>query len=250
MLWYNAWLETRWRFLIGLALLLCSVVATVLLYPQLLKLIPLAPTNGSGELAQKIRESVELLRQYRGYVWSKWFGDNLLKMATLFAILLGTGGVLSGRAAMFTLSMPISRSRLLGTRVATGLAELFILVFIPSLFIPLLSPAIRQSYGVGTVLIHSACVFVVAAAFFGMTLLLSTIFSDVWRPLLIALAIAVVIGIHDEIFYRQPYTVFRVMSGESYFRGGQMPWGGLLLSAAVSAVMYYGAVAKLARRDF
>ena len=29
MLWYKAWLETRWRFLIGLAVLVCSAVAAV-----------------------------------------------------------------------------------------------------------------------------------------------------------------------------------------------------------------------------
>jgi hypothetical protein len=250
VLWYNSWLETRFRFLIGLALLLCSAVGTVLFYPQVLKLIPLVPTNVSGELGRRIREGADLVREYRGYVWSKWFGDNLLKMATLFAILLGTGGLLSRRAALFTLSMPASRNRLLGIRATTGLAELFVLVFAPSLLIPLLSPAIRESYGVGNALIHSACAFIVASVFFGLAFLLSSVFSDLWRPLLIALAIAIVIGLADEVFYRHPYSIFRVMSAENYFRSGHVPWGGLLGSVALSAALYYGAMANLARRDF
>ena len=42
-------------------------------------------------------------------------------------MLLGTGGLLSqaiGGGALFTLSLPVSRERLLGVRAATGLAEL------------------------------------------------------------------------------------------------------------------------------
>ena len=34
MLWYKSWLETRWRFLIGLALLMLSAAGTVLYYPH------------------------------------------------------------------------------------------------------------------------------------------------------------------------------------------------------------------------
>ena len=42
MIWYKAWLETRWQFLIGLAVLLCSAASTVLIRPEMLKLLPLA----------------------------------------------------------------------------------------------------------------------------------------------------------------------------------------------------------------
>ena len=46
------------------------------------------------------------------------------------------------------------------------------------------------------------------------------------------------------------YSVFGVMSGETYFRGGGLPWLGLAASAAASAAMLYGAVLNIARRDF
>ena len=38
MLWYKSWLETRWRFLIGLGLLLLSAGGIVYVYPQVVKL--------------------------------------------------------------------------------------------------------------------------------------------------------------------------------------------------------------------
>src|SRR5216684_7806355 len=112
MLWYKSWMETRWRFLIGLVMLMCSAAGAVFVYPKVMKLMPLVPTlDAGGEIGRRIRESAELAREYRGYVWSQWFRQNLTQMWTLFAVLLGTGGLLSqtsGGATLFTLSMPAS----------------------------------------------------------------------------------------------------------------------------------------------
>lgn len=251
MLWYKSWLETRWRFLIGLALLLCSAAATVFTYPQVLKLLPLVPTKLQGELGQRIREAVELAHSYPGFVWKNWFRENLGQGATLFAVLLGTAGLLShSGGASFTLSLPVSRRRILGIRAAAGLAELFVLAVVPSLLIPLLSPAIGQRYGFANAVIHSSCLFVAVSVFFSLAFLLSTVFSDAWRPLLIALAVAIVLGIFDQLLHSPTHSLFGVMRGETYFRGRGVPWGGLLASAAVSALLLYGAVRNFARRDF
>src|SRR5258707_3470285 len=159
MLWYKAWLETRWRFLIGLGLVLCSAGATVFAYPKVLELLKMVPTADlSGELGRRINEAAILARDYRGYVWSNWFRQNLMQMWTIFAVLLGTGGLLSqvsGGGALFTLSLPASRPRLLAVRAATGLVELLVLAVVPSLLIPLLSPAVGPTSGLGGTLVHS-----------------------------------------------------------------------------------------------
>jgi len=251
MLWYKSWLETRWRFLIGLSLLLCSAAGAVLTYPQVVRLTAAIPTaNVPGMLGERIREAVELSRSFRGYVWSNWFRQNLLQTGTLFAILLGIAGLLSeSGGALFTLSLPVSRQRLLHVRAAAGLAELFALVFIPSMLLALLSPAIGQSYSMSSVLAHSVCFFVGASLFFSLALLLSTMFSDPWRPVMIAVGIAVALAL-IEAFDVHALGVFRVMSGESWFRHGRLPWPGLLATAAVSVSVYYGAVRNLVRRDF
>ena len=149
---------------------------------------------------------MELARNYRGYVWSQWFRQNLPQMWTLFAVLLGTGGLLSqasGGGALFTLSLPVSRSRLLGVRAATGLAELLVLALVPSLLLPLLSPAVGQTYSVGDALVHGVCLFIAGAVFFSLAFLLSTVFSDVWRPLLIVLCVATVLAF-GELVVRRP----------------------------------------------
>src|SRR3954462_8126664 len=95
MLWYKSWLETRWRFLIGLALLLCSAAGAVLSYPQVLKLLPQVPPNVDGLVGETTREAAAQARSYRCYVWCCWFRSNLTQAASLFAVLLGTASFLS-----------------------------------------------------------------------------------------------------------------------------------------------------------
>ncbi len=77
MLWYKTWLETRWRFLIGLGLLICSAAGAVFTYPEVQKLLAHVPTNVGGMLGDRIREAAALSSSYRGYVWSQWFRQNL-----------------------------------------------------------------------------------------------------------------------------------------------------------------------------
>jgi hypothetical protein len=255
MLWYKAWLETRWRFVIGLVLLVFSAAVAVIAYPRLVELVPLMPTvEVSGELGRRIKEAADLMRDYRGYVWSQWLRQSMTQLLTLFAVLLGTGGLLSQAArggAMFTLSLPVSRNRVLAVRAATGLAELLALAFVPPLLFPMLSPAVGETYGIGDALVHGACLFIAGAVVFSLAFLLSTVFTDVWRPALIAGCTAAVLGICEPFFPDLArYSLFATMDGEVYFRGGGLPWLGLLASTAASVAMLYTATRNIARQDF
>jgi hypothetical protein len=134
-------------------------------------------------------------------------------------------------------------------RAAAGLAQLNALVVIPTLLITLLAPSIGERYSVTSALVHSVCFFVGATLFFSIALLLSTFFGDPWRPVMISVGVAIALGLAG-VLDVPALDVFRVMSGESWFRDGRMPWPGLVATAAVSASVYFGAVTNLARRDF
>ena len=255
MLWYKAWLETRWRFLIGIAILVLSVVGTVLAYPRVERVLPLMPSVDTSSLVgQRIKAIADLSRTYGGYIWAQWLRQNNVQMLSLFAALLGTGGLLSqaaGGGRLFTLSLPVSRDRLFGVRAATGLTELAILAFVPSLLLPLLSPTVGQTFRIGAALAYGACAFVASTVLFSATSLLSTVFNDIWRPALIVCAIATAIGVYEPFLGEiSRYSLFGIMDGETYFRDGGLPWLGLLASAAVSAAMLIAASRNLARQDF
>ena len=252
MVWYKSWLDTRWRFLIPLLILVVNICGLVFEYSHVANVLPTlhADNVGDGVLGRAIQEAIEAERTYSGFIWYQWFRQNLMQMGTIFAIFLGSGSLLSGATGgtTFTLSLPVSRNRWLGARVAMGLAELLALVVIPSLAIPLVSPLIGQHYDVTHALIHAACLFIVSGMFFSLAVLLSTLFADTWRPLLFATGAAIVVGlIETELNLYGPY---RVMTGWTYYRTGSLPWIGLIVSAAISAALLFRASSNIARKDF
>src|SRR5262245_7128089 len=256
MLWHKVWLETRSRFAIGLALLLVMAAGNVFEYPAASHLISQAGSaaNASGPLGRVIADALAVQRDFRGFVWWEWHRQNLTQMWTLFAVLLGSGGLLSRGAAsgvLFTMSLPVSRHRLLGVRAVTGLAQLLVLAVVPTLLIVVLSPAVGERYSVVDVSVYGVCLFLGGAVFFSLALLLSTVFDDFWRPLGLACAVAFALGLGAVVLRGlPPFSVFQVMSAESYFRSGQVPWFGLLVSSAVSVGLLYGAAASFDQRDF
>ena len=117
------------------------------------------------------------------------------------------------------------------------------------LFLPFFAPAVGQRYGVGDALAHALCVFAATAAVFSFAFLMSSVFNELTRPLLITCAVAVVLSLAEQALDLQ-YGVYRLMSGETYFRSGALPWGALLTAAIVSASMLYGASINVAHQDF
>lgn len=254
MLWYKAWLETRWRFLAGLVLLMVSAAGIVLSQPYIDRLLDHVPQMG-GRIGEMLNQAIALNRSYRGYVWSQWFAKNLPQLWTVLAVLLGTGSLLSETAqgsALFTLALPATRKRLVAIRVATGALESLALAVVPSLLIPALSPAIGQRYGLGPTLIYSLCLAAGGMVFFSFACLLSTEFADIWKPLLIGVAVAALIGLAGQLFPEQVgvFSPYSVMVARKYFSAGVVPWPGLVACLAVSSALVYASTMRIVRRDF
>jgi hypothetical protein len=251
VLWYKAWLETRWRFLIGLGVLIVLAVFTVRAQPTLVKLLGLVPRVAPDtELGRQIAAGVALASTFEGYIWSQWFLKQLPQTWSLFAALLGAGGLLSQahRAeGLFMLALPVSRRELVTVRAATCLGQLLVLAIVPSLMIPAVAPSIGFSYSIADALVHALVLFTAGTVYFSLSFLLSTIFTDVWRPFLIVACLAIAEQVVRDFMHTG---LFRLMSAEGYFRGTGLPWAGLLAAAAVSAALLYAAVRNIERRDF
>jgi ABC-type transport system involved in multi-copper enzyme maturation permease subunit len=257
MLWHKTWLETRWRFVSAIVILTLVSGASVYEYLALKELMPQVTEQAEaaiakgGVLGAAIQEALDLQKTFRGFIWYRTFRDNLTSMGVFFAILLGCGGLLSESSkgsALFTLSLPVTRKQLLGARAGTGLAQLFAVSMVPPLAIPLLAPSIGQRFSIIDALAHGLCIFFAAAVFFSLAAFLSTLFRDIWRPMLIAIGIACAIAVAS--FIAPQLGIFSVMSGESYFKTGSLPWTGLLASAVVATALLYSAAETLERRDF
>jgi ABC-type transport system involved in multi-copper enzyme maturation permease subunit len=257
MLWHKAWLETRWRFISALLILMVLAGGNVYDYIATQRLLPrlnattASPAVDATGLGAMLQEAIDLQKNFRGFIWYQAFRQNLIQMGVFFAVLLGCGGLLSESSrgsALLTLSLPVTRKRLLGVRTGTGLAQCFAISMIPPLVISILAPSIGERFSVVDALAHGICIFFVAAVFFSLASFLSTMFGDIWRPMLIAVGIACVVAIAS--MAAPQIGIFSVMNGESYFRNGSLPWTGLLTSAVLASALLYSAAETLERRDF
>jgi len=252
MLFQHAFLETRWRFLIGLVLLPVSAAFVALSYPQVTALSQsVIPAPGTA-LGREIAEAMELSKTYGGYVWSQWFQQNGAQLAGLFAAIIGTGGLLSQTAAsrLFTLSLPVSRERLLAARAAAGLGQMLALTVVPALVIVLVSPLVGRSFPLLEALAYALCAFVGSAVFFSVAFFFSSLFGSVWAPIVLTLCAGAALGALDRITGADRFSLIRMVHGESYFRGHGLPWPMLAVSLAVSATLLYAGTRLVARQDF
>lgn len=221
-------------------------------YVQIQKLTPMlesAPLASGGAIGRAIDEAIRAQQTYRGFVWYNWFAQGLT--FTFFAALVGSGSPLArpGQGLLFTLALPAGRTAWLGARAAIGLAELLAFVVVPSLVYPLLAATVGPQYGLGEALVHSACAFTAASVLFAAAVLLSSMFTDVWRPLLATCLAGLILSFAEAAAPDLP-GLFAVMSAESYFNGGSLPWLGLLVCVVLTAATLYAAAANVTRRDF
>jgi hypothetical protein len=250
MLWHKAWVDTRWRFALGLALLLVLACGSALTFPRVRDFLGAMqlPPVADEETAAAFRESLEFMRTFRGYAWSQWFAQSFPALVTLMAALLGSGSPLvkAGSGALFSLALPVSRGRWVGTRAGIALAELFVLALAPSLMFVALAPVVGEQFALTEALVYGVSAFLGATVFLGLAVFLSTLFTDVWRPLLLTCAGSIAIA----IVVPYDFGLFQAMGGGAYFESGALALPQLLVGAAVAAGLVYAAAARLARRDF
>jgi ABC-2 type transport system permease protein len=132
MLWYKAWRESRVRFLMIVA------VWTFLCAGLMLRARTGFPPPERPDLP------------YSSWVWANIYGNLNPTVFIILVMVLGLGGLQRERpvgTAPFTLTLPVTRIKLVSVRAAVGLLQVLIISLIPALLIPTLSPVLaRQSY--------------------------------------------------------------------------------------------------------
>jgi ABC-2 type transport system permease protein len=238
MLWHKAWLETRMRFLIALVGLAGFCAIYVLFHKRF------------------------MMPQARGsYALYLWFINRLtVNMWELAVILLSMGGLMRERSqgsAVFTLSLPASRLRLVSVRAAVGALQAIALAALPWLVILLLSPMAGERFPAGQAAYYVLLMAGGGMVYFAMGLLLSTIFEGDYSVPVMAFGGLVVYTLVTSSFPAlRPYNLNAMMNGttllskETYFLTAPIPWTGILASLSVALAMYWAAVKITERRDF
>ena len=131
MLWYKAWRESQATFILSATAISLLCLAFALLRKEAGSAISDEPLT------------------YAVYIWKTVYRGYLREIFVILALLLGMGGLMRERdngTAGFTVTLPVSRRRLVLVRAATGLLEVLGLALLPALLIPSLSAVTGESY--------------------------------------------------------------------------------------------------------
>jgi len=260
MLWYKAWLETRFRFLISAAMIIACCAFFVLGNPFILgtwrEWQQLHPNE--TELDWILRATTD----YPFFIWHFLFQTFLQQLWALFAVLIGLSGISRESAqgtAGFTLSLPVSRRRLVSVRAAVGCIEMAALGFIPVALIPSLSVFIGKPYPVMQGISHALLMMLAGILFFGWGLLLSTAIQSEHAPTFIGVMLVAFFYFvfqpyadgANEPFWLKPFDLQRVMAGAPYLSSlaSYQLWG-VSLSLLIAFGLFYLSLKITERRDY
>src|SRR5262245_55358123 len=260
MLWQKSWWETRWALvtIMGGMILLLAAWNQRLDQADLDKWI-LELQNRAPGWSEDSRRLLPLLSSYQGYVWSHWFKLIMLTLWPTFA--LGMGATLaysscpwtagwSGGAGVFTFSLPVSRRRILLTHMALVAFEMVLIALVPSLIIPIAS-SIGTDVHFGNMVVYALLLSLGGMVFLALSFLLTAIFANQWKVLMIGIGVIYALFFPFYTYEEFPWwNVYHLMSGETYFRYGRIPWSGLLASLGVSALMTFAASRIYEKRGF
>jgi ABC-2 type transport system permease protein len=248
VLWYKAWLETRARFLTSVATLtiFCGLFIHHALYIACSNSFPC----GQGLTHPPKQEDLHfLLAVTQNYVVIIW---------VLAVVLLGMGGIVREKAlgtSSLTLSLPVSRARLLAVRIALGVAQSIVLAVVPWVMIFLVS---RQA-GV-PVSITQAGIYVLllvggGLVYFAMAILISSLVAGEYTAPALAFGIVLLPAIVFDMWLRR-FNVWRLITGDfsidrrTYLLSTHLPWAGILASLSAAVLMLFASTIVLQKREF
>lgn len=237
-MWHKCWLESRWRFLMALSLVIAVSAIDV-------------------AQADRVMPQMGLARgEFSRFIWKMYFSRVSLAWI-LGTLLLSAGGLLreqSTGASLFSLSLPVSRRRWLFTRMLAALCQSLVLAFVPAVVIPVVASAVGHTYPPGQAARFSLLMFLTGLAAFAVGVLGSTLIQGEYGAVLLGVAYVFMAGMLANILmpggeYAEYVTGRQHMDAQWYLTRG-WPWWAIALNLVVGAALISVAVHRLERRDF
>jgi hypothetical protein len=252
MLWKKGWWETRWLFLIGLgAISMVFILTFVADYDTANWTARLQRSAGLSESERQV------LNNFQGRMWTLWFKLLLNFIWTDYAVIVGAACLMtvcpwvpSQSAGLFTLSLPVSRRKILLTQAMVGFSEIILVALTTPLILPLIARFHGQWFSWRDALVYTLMMVFGGALFFCFSFLLTVILSNWLLAFVLTEAIVIALFVPFQSLGARPWwNILGMMAGESYFYHGRVPWLGLSTSLILSAVLMFVAIRIYERRD-
>jgi hypothetical protein len=239
MLWMKNWMETRWRFALMFA------VFSFIFVSAYLQLGDPAPPNPVPE-----EERVARILSIFSFVF-------VLQAVTLAGAGIKTqapfqlGRGLHG-SMHFTLSLPVSRLRLLATRTGLGALELCVGVFLGAAGLALV---VQRQFPERPFLLSDTFAYAVTflaclGVCFGISVVLSTFLDDAWQMWGSLILLGAIRGLSATVKIPENFDPFRAIGSASPFITHTISWGAVAVCMTSAAALWLVAARIVQTRDY
>jgi hypothetical protein len=229
MLWFKGWLETRFRLLFALGLagfFLASAYSFGFKSPAAVKVfagnIPLLVTVIAGMLAGAGISTQPAMQATQGLHGSM----------------------------LFTLSMPVSRLRLLSVRAGLGWLEMAGGIALLCCGMWMLFPLLRSTTTPQEVVKHAITLIACASALHFISVLLATFLDDLWRMYGSMITYAALWWVSSHTPMPESLNIFRAMGEGSPLMAHTMPWSAMAFSVALASGLFFVAFQVVRAREY
>jgi len=229
MLWFKGWLETRYRFVF--VLLMMSVIQFIASKP---------------------------LGTQQGVIAHVLFTCPILVIMT--CCMLGGAGVATQPSlivtkgihgsTLYTLSLPVSRLRLMSVRAAIGWLEAAGVVGMLCCALWFLSPPLRAMAGPGVMVQYVATLIGCASAIYFLAVLFGTVLDEQWRTWGTMMTCGGLWWLSAHVRLPGFLDIFRGMGKASPLFTHTVPWGSVAFSTLSAVVLFFASAKVLEAREY
>jgi hypothetical protein len=228
MLWYKAWLETRWRMLIPLAMILFALFAG----------------HNRGQLLPGPK-SVQNALPFFWLVLPLTIAGAGINTEAPFRVMKGVNG-----STTFTLSLPVSRFRLFAARVAFGLIVTVGLIVAACCISWLAFPEVKASIAPNDGLRYAAAVLACSFAAFGLSTLFATFLDQQIQMIASMSSIFLLIWLFGRTHVPEAFNILHAIGDGSPLITHLFPWAPSFVSFGLGTLLLLAALKIIQLREY
>jgi hypothetical protein len=234
MFWYKGWLETKFKLLLMLG---CMVFYLIVFY--LMRTIAAPPGARPASVFGLTATTFAVLL----YTWLAGAGINTQPS---FQATKGLHG-----STLFTLSLPVSRLRLLTVRASIGWLEMAGAILAWCYGGWLILPVVRGSVSAVDMLEYVVALIVCVSSLYFLSVLLGAFLDDQWRMWITLMASGALWMLCSFVRLPASVNVVRAIMGESSpLVAHTMPWMAMLFSLVLAAIFSLAALKVVQLREY
>jgi hypothetical protein len=233
MLWYKSWLETQFRLLFTLGLVGFWLIV-------FFSMRGIAPRPGVKPAA-----SFALIATTQMLVIYSWLAGAGIATQPAFQAMKGLYG-----STQYTLSLPVSRFRLLAVRAGIGWLEMTLSIGMFCAGMWLVVPVVKGSVTAREMVEYTAVLVACSSSLYFLSVLLATFLDDLWRMKGSMIAFGALWALSSLTPLPASVDIIRAMGDGSPIVAHTVPWTTMGVSLALTAILFFAALKIVRTREY